>query len=96
MNFSNDFSDLRPPESDEEKIAALLDLLADPTGFTGNPNLDLVRDSALHCLLNFSLLPNRTSEVMLGTLAIDDESDLTVKGKKVANDVLVHMEVHRL
>lgn len=76
-----------PLESDEEKISALLD----PTGFTGNPDLDLVRDSALHCLLNFSELPDRTSEVMLGILAIADDSDLTLKRKKVAKDVLDQM-----
>ena len=90
MNFSSDFADLLPPDNDEEKIAALLNLLADPTGFTGNPDLDLVRDSALHCLLNFSQLPDRTSEVMRGILAIDDESELTLKRRKVAKDVLTN------
>ena len=95
-DFSNDFSDLLPPVSDEEKIAALLNLLADPTGYTGDPDLDLVRYSALHCLVNFSQLPDRTNEVMLGILTIDDESDLTLSRKKVAKDVLVQMGVHRL
>lgn len=78
--------DVLPLESDEKKISALLD----PTGYTGDPDLDLVRDSALHCLLNFPQLPDRTSEVMLGILAIDDDSKLTLNRKKVAKDVLTN------
>jgi hypothetical protein len=93
MNYFNDFGDVLPPVSDEDKISTLLDLLADPTGFTGDPDLDLVRDAALHCLLNFSELPDRTSQVMLGILAIDDESKLTLERKKVAKDVLDQMGV---
>ena len=94
MNNFSDFSDLLPPASDKEKISALLDLLADPTGYTGDPDLDLVRDSALQCLLNFSNLPERTNEVMRGILAIADDSNLTLERKKVAKDVLDHMGVH--
>jgi hypothetical protein len=93
MNNSSDFSDLLPPASDEEKISVLLDLLADPTGFTGDPDFDLVRDLSLQCLLQFSQLPDRTNEVMLGILAIDDESDLTLKRKKVAKDVLSRLRI---
>ena len=95
LQMSNDFShsieDHNSPTTDAEKIDALLDLLADPSKFTGDPDFDLVMDSALAGLLHFSDLPPRTEGVMLGLLAVDDHSDLTITRKIMATEVLRRM-----
>lgn len=84
-------ADLHPrqPQTDTAKIDALLDLLA--SGFEGDPDLDLVRDSALHHLLRFLRLPARTIEIMLAILADMGDSDLVLTRKMAACDVLGHM-----
>ncbi|MEZ5949125.1 MAG: hypothetical protein R3C12_07910 [Planctomycetaceae bacterium] len=87
----DDFADLQPcqPQFDDEKIKALLDMLS--SGFENDPDLDAVRDSALHHLLQFPLLPDRTVEIMLAILSDETESDLVVNRKVAAIDVLAHM-----
>lgn len=86
------FAHLLPeqPTTDEAKIDALLDALS--SGFEGDPDLDLVRDSALVCLLQFQSLPERTIDVMLAILALDDDSDLVLTRKMAACDVLGRMD----
>jgi hypothetical protein len=88
---NDDFADLQPgqPQTDEEKIDTLLDLLA--SGFENDPDLDAVQDAALHHLLQFRLLPDRTTAIMLGILADENESDLVINRKVAAIDVLAHM-----
>ena len=88
-----DAQDLLPkcPTTDEEKISALLDVLAHPSSFTGDEDMDLVRDSALCGLLQFPKLPERTIEIMLFILADEDDSDLVLTRKMAACDVLGHM-----
>lgn len=89
--LNDDFADLQPgqPQSDDQKINVLLDLLA--SGFEGDPDLDLVRDSALACLLQFPRLPDRTIEIMQAILADCDDSDLVLDRKAAAIDVLAHV-----
>jgi hypothetical protein len=89
----DDFADFKPspPQTDDQKIETLLDLLA--SGFEGDRDLDLVRDAALHHLLQFPQLPDRTINIMLGILADEDDSDLALRRKVVALDVLAHMGV---
>ncbi|MCO6458169.1 MAG: hypothetical protein J5I93_22925 [Pirellulaceae bacterium] len=81
----------RDVRTDQQKIDALLELLA--SGFEGDPDLDLVRDSTLHNLLRFPRLPDRTIEIMLAILADEDDSDLALTRKMAACDVLGHMGV---
>lgn len=87
----DDFADLQPgqAQTNEQKIDTLLDLLAG--GFEGDEDLDLVRDAALHHLLRFPQLPDRTTAIMLGILADEDDSDLVLNRKVAAIDVLSHM-----
>lgn len=86
-----DFSDLQPGQlqTDEEKIDVLLDLLS--SGFENDPDLDAVRDAALHHLLRFPRLPDRTIQVMKGIVADEHDSDLVLNRKVAAIDVLAHM-----
>ncbi len=86
----DDFADLQPhqAQTDDEKIAVLLDLLA--SGFENDADLDAVRDAALHHLLQFSRLPDRTTAIMLGILSDEDESDLVLNRKVAAIDLLAH------
>jgi hypothetical protein len=90
----DDFPDLQPcpPQTDDQKIETLLDLLEG--GFENDPDLDLVRDSALNHLLRFPQLPHRTIDIMLSILADKDESDLVLTRKMAALDVLSHMGIH--
>lgn len=87
----DDFADLQPcqPQTDEEKIATLLDLLA--SGFENDADLDVVRDSALHHLLRFPQLPDRTIDIMLAILTDEDDSDLVRNRKVAAIEVLAHI-----
>ena len=89
--LNDDFADLQPrqPQTDEGKIDTLLDLLA--SGFEGDPDLDAVRNAALHHLLRFPRLPERTIDIMLAILADEDDSDLVLNRKVAAIDVLAHM-----
>ncbi|MEZ5945192.1 MAG: hypothetical protein R3C18_27780 [Planctomycetaceae bacterium] len=89
--LNDEFADLQPgqPQTDEEKIDTLLDLLS--SGFENDPDLDAVRDAALHHLLRFPRLADRTTAIMLGILADEDESDLVLNRKVAAIDVLAHM-----
>lgn len=89
------FADLQPgqAQTDQQKIDTLLDLLA--SGFEGDPDLDLVRDSALACLLRFPKLPERTVEIMLAIIADEGESDVVLNRKMAASAVLSHMEAIR-
>ena len=86
-----DFSDLQPGQlqTDEEKLNTLLDLLS--SGFENDADLDVVRDAALHHLLRFTQLPERTIQVMLAILADEDDSELVLKRKEAALAVLSHM-----
>ncbi len=88
--LNDDFADLQPGQlqTDDEKIAVLLDLLA--SGFENDADLDAVRDAALHHLLQFSRLPDRTTAIMLGILSDEDESDLVLNRKVAAIDLLAH------
>lgn len=88
-----DAEDLLPkfPTTDEEKISALLDVLAEPSSFTGDEDMDLVRDSALCGLLQFPKLPERTVEIVLSILADEGDSDLVLTRKMAACDVLGHI-----
>ena len=90
--LNDDFADLQPcqPQTDEEKIETLLDLLSSG-GFEGDPDLDAVRDAAIQHLLEFPCLPDRTTAIMLGILADEDDSDLAFDRKVAACDVLAHM-----
>lgn len=81
-------SDL-PTQTDDQKIDSLLDLLS--SGFENDPDLDAVRDAALHHLLRFPRLPDRTIEIMLAILADDDETYLVLNRKVAACDVLAHI-----
>jgi hypothetical protein len=87
----DDFADLQPcqPQSDDEKIKALLDLLA--SGFENDADLDAVRDAALQHLLRFPRLPERTIAIMLGILAEKDDSNLVLNRRVAAIDVLAHI-----
>jgi len=87
----DDYADLQPCQlqSDEQKIDTLLDLLS--SGFENDPDLDAVRNAALHHLLRFPRLPERTTAIMLGILADEDDSDLVLNRKVVAIDVLAHI-----
>jgi hypothetical protein len=87
------FADFLPREvqTDQQKIDALLEVLA--SGFEGDPDLDLVRDSALACLLQFPQLPERAIGIMQAILADEDDSDLVFTRKMAACDVLGHMGV---
>lgn len=87
----DDYADLQPCQlqSDEQKIDTLLDLLS--SGFENDPDLDAVRNAALHHLLRFPRLPERTTAIMLGILADEDDSDLVLNQKVVAIDVLAHI-----
>lgn len=87
----DDFADLQPgqAQTNEQKIDTLLDLLAG--GFENDADLDVVRDAAILHLLRFALLPDRTTAIMLGILADDDDSDLVLNRKVAACDVLSHM-----
>lgn len=89
--LNDDFADLQPgqPQTDDQKINILLDLLAG--GFEGDADLDLVRDSALNHLLRFPKLPERTIEIMRVILADIDDSDLVISRKAAALAVLAHM-----
>jgi len=91
----DDFADLQPcqPQTDEQKIDILLDLLAG--GFEGDADLDVVRDAALHHLLRFSLLPERAIEIMGTILADEDDSELVLKRKEAALAVLSKMSGNR-
>jgi hypothetical protein len=86
-----DFSDLQPGQlqTDEEKIDVLLDLLA--SGFEGDADLDAVRDAAIHHLLRFPRLPERTTAIMRSILGDMDDSDLVLNRRVAAIDVLAHM-----
>lgn len=86
----DDFADLQPcqPHTDEEKINVLLDLLA--SEFEGDADLDAVRDTAIRHLLQFPRLPVRTTAIMLGILADEDDSDLVINRKVAAIDLLAH------
>lgn len=88
----DDFADLLPcqPQTDEQKVETLLDLLS--SGFEGDPDLDLVRDLALHHLLQFPKLPERAIEIMRSILADMDDSDLVLSRKLAACDVLAHID----
>lgn len=79
------------PTTDDDRISALLGVLADPSSFTGDEDMDLVRDSALCALLQFPKLPERTVEIVLSILADNHDSDLTLTRKMAACDVLGHM-----
>lgn len=87
----DDFADLKPcqPQTDEEKIETLLDVLS--SGFVNDPDLDLVRDLALQHLLTFPRLPERTIDIMRSILADMDDSDLVLNRKLAACDVLTHI-----
>ena len=87
----DDYADLQPCQlqSDEQKIDTLLDLLS--SGFENDPDLDAVRNAALHHLLRFPRFPERTTAIMLGILADEDDSDLVLNRKVVAIDVLAHI-----
>lgn len=87
----DDLADLQPcqAQDDEEKIAVLLDLLA--SGFQGDADLDAVRDAAIHHLLRFPRLPERTTAIMRFILGDMDDSDLVLTRKMAACDVLAHM-----
>ena len=87
----DEFADLQPRQfqTDDQKIAVLLDLLS--SGFEGDPDLDLVRDSALACLLQFPKLPERTRGIMRAILADEDDSELVLERKEAALAVLSHM-----
>lgn len=89
--LSDDFADLQPgqAQTDDQKINVLLDLLA--SGFEGDPDLDLVRDSALAFLLQFPKLPERTIVIMRSILADMDDSELVLYRKEAALAVLSHM-----
>lgn len=89
---NDDFADLQPgqPQTDEEKIDTLLDLLSSG-GFEGDADLDVVRNSALYHLLRFPRLPDRAIEIMLAILADEDDSDLVLNRKVAAIDVLAQM-----
>lgn len=89
--LNDDFADLQPcqHQTDEEKMNVLLDLLAG--GFENDADLDAVRDAALHHLLRVPQLPDRTTAIMLGILADMYDSDLVLKRKVAASDVLAHM-----
>ena len=76
----------REAQTDEQKIDTLLDLLA--SGFEGDPDLDLVRLLALHYLLQFRKLPQRTVEIMQAILADEDESDPALNRKMAAARLL--------
>lgn len=88
---NDDFADLQPgqPQTDDEKIKALLDMLS--SGFENDADLDAVRDAALQHLLRFPRLPERTTAIMLGIVADEDKSDLVLNRKVAAIDVLAHM-----
>ena len=90
--LNDDFADLQPcqPQTDEEKIETLLDLLSSG-GFEGDPDLDAVRDAAIQHLLEFPCLPDRTTAIMLAILADEDDSDLVLTRKVAAIDVLAHI-----
>lgn len=84
------FADLQPgqAQTNEEKIDTLLDLLA--SGFENDADLNAVRDAALHHLLRFPRLPDRTIQVMKTILADEDDSDHVRNRKVAAIDVLAH------
>lgn len=88
---SDDYADLQPcqAQDDEEKIAVLLDLLS--SGFESDADLDAVRDAALHHLLQFPRLPERTTAIMLGILSDEDDSELVLNRKMAAIDVFAHI-----
>lgn len=88
---NDDFSDLQPcqPQTEEERIAVLLELLS--SGFENDADLDAVRDAALHHLLQFPRLPERTIGIMLSILAVENDSDLVLNRKVAACDVLAHI-----
>lgn len=79
----------REVQTDQQKIDALLGVLA--SGFEGDEDLDLVRDSALACLLQFPQLPERAIGIMQGILADEDDSELALNRKVAAFAVLSHM-----
>ncbi len=87
----DDFADLQPcqPQTDEEKIDTLLDLLAG--GFANDADLDAVRHAALHHLPRFPRLPDRARQIMLTILTDEDDCDLVLNRKVAAIDVLAHM-----
>jgi hypothetical protein len=89
--LNDDYADLQPGQAktDDQKINVLLDLLA--SGFEGDPDLDLVRDSALAFLLQFPRLPKRTRGVMQAILANEGDCELALNRKEAANAVLAHM-----
>jgi len=89
--LNDDFADLQPgqAQTDDQQIDILLDLLA--CGFENDADLDVVREAALNHLLRFPRLPDRTTAIMLGILADEDDSDLVINRKVVAIDVLAHM-----
>lgn len=91
MLHDDDFADLQPgqAQTNEQKIDTLLDLLA--SGFENDADLDAVRDAALNHLLEFPQLPDRTTAIILGILADEDDSDLVLNRKVAAIDVLAHM-----
>ena len=91
--------DLLPPTNDEERIKALLDVLADPSTIEDEVlNEDEyeyedshVEDWAFHLLLEeYDSLPDRTIDVMLGILQ-RDFFDFARELKSLACDVLAKM-----
>lgn len=91
MMLHDDYADLQPGQlqTDEEKIDTLLALLA--SGFENDADLDAVRDAALHHLLRFPRLPERTRGIMQSILDDGDDSELVLTRKVAAIDVLAHM-----
>lgn len=89
--FDDDFADLLPgqAQTNEQQVNTLLDLLS--SGYENDADLDVVRDAALHHLLRFPQLPERTTAIMLGIVADKDESDLVLNRKMAAIDVLAHL-----
>lgn len=89
--LNDEIPDLQPgqAQTDDQQIDILLDLLA--CGFENDADLDVVREAALNHLLRFPRLPDRTTAIMLGILADEDDSDLVLTRKMAACDVLAHM-----
>lgn len=82
---------LATAHSDEEDVAALLAVIADPSLVEGHEDVDLVLDASLVALLDYDELPDRTIDVLLTILAAEEDDDVTLVKKMAACDVLASM-----